>query len=121
MQCRSSDLLRLFSRACWAPVVNVSEPAGHSRHLVPGGSAGSAFAQDLDGPGDPALPRLVGLGALDLEGMPGLVAVRERVERSPGGGLRVEGGREIGRDAHFARRRIELDIDVDLIAAGDAG
>ena len=50
-------------------------------------SAGAALLQDVDRLGDAALPCLVGLGALDLKHMPGLVAVGQAVEGAPGGSV----------------------------------
>jgi len=70
---------------------------------------------------DATAPRLVRLAAGDLEDMPGLVAVRQTVERVTGFWRGVERGGKIGWHSSLARRRIELDVDVDLVAAADLG
>ena len=45
--------------------------------------------------------------------MPGLVAVGESVEGLAGDRLGVKGRAEVGRDRDLARRRVELEIDVE--------
>src|SRR5688500_15217248 len=84
-------------------------------------SAGATLLQEVDRLGDAALPRLVGLGAGDLEHVPRLVAVRQAVEGAPRVRLGVEGGGQVGRHGHLARGGVELHLDVHLVAPGDPG
>src|SRR6185295_2032079 len=91
------------------------------RRAGPGPSADATGSQGLDRLGDPALPRLVGLGALDLADVPRLVAVRERIEHAAGVRGGVERLGEVVRFGDDAGRRIELDVDVDDVTTRDSG
>jgi hypothetical protein len=55
------------------------------------------------------------------KGVPFAVGVGERLERRLG--FRVFGERvgELSRDVHLARRGVEFDLDIELVAGGDPG
>lgn len=46
---------------------------------------------------------------------------RQRLEGLPRFRIKLERFRQVGRHGHLARRGIELDVDVHLVAAGDTG
>ena len=86
---------------------------GHQR-ILPSAQRGDRL---LDAPG--ARLRVVRAG--DLEGVPALVRVRELVERRLRGGVAHRARRPgSGGLDDLARRRVELELDVDLLAAADA-
>src|SRR5437867_5466844 len=81
---------------------------------------GTALAELAHGLLDPSLPRFIGSGTRDRLGDRALVAVREPVERAPGGRVAIECAREVGRDIDLAGSRVELEVDVQLVAGLDA-
>ena len=70
---------------------------------------------------NPPLARLVALRPLDLEDVPGLVAVRQAVECAFGVRLGSEGCGKVCRHGHLAWCRVEFEVDVDLVATLDPG
>src|SRR4029453_2065629 len=110
---RGTDLLDQATPPSTGTVLTAVRDAG-----VPT-SASAALLQEVDRPGDPALPRLLRLGALDLQHVPGLVAVGQAVEGAPGRRLGVQRGGQVGRHAYLPRGGVELDVHVHLLAASD--
>ena len=75
----------------------------------------------VDRRGDTSLPRLGRLGVVDAQHEPTLLTVGEAVEEALGIGLGGQCGSEVVGHSHLARRRVELQLDVDLVARRDAG
>src|SRR5690606_14323987 len=68
-----------------------------------------------------ALTSLVRLRAFHLKHVPRLVRVRQLVERRPGGRFGVQRRGEVLRYLDLARRGVQLDVYVQLIATRDSG
>src|SRR5438093_12451479 len=69
---------------------------------------------------DASLPRLGGLRSLDREHVPSFLAVGQPLEDSLCTGISPECGREVGRHGYLARFRVEFNLDIHLVATGDA-
>jgi hypothetical protein len=65
--------------------------------------------------------RVSSVGPLDLQHVPCLVAVGQAVEGTPGRRLCIQRGGQVGRHTHLPWGGVELDVDIHLLAASDAG
>src|SRR5450759_510383 len=81
---------------------------------------GSALAQPVDRRDDAPPPGFGRLCVLDPQHEPLPVAVREPVEEPPGLDVAVERLREVGWHRQLARLGVELEVDLHLVAGGDA-
>src|SRR5690606_1148267 len=111
-------------RKPWLPIT--ASPSSPAQERGPndvreGQLARPTLAEHADRLVDAALPCLGGLGALDLEHMPPLLAVRQALEEALGIDVAVEGLREVSRHLHLARLGVQLELHVHLVARRQAG
>ena len=98
----------------------ISPEQGGAFSARPGGSGG-AVAEGLEGFVEAALAGVGGFGLGDGQHEGLLAAEREGREVGLGGRIAREGVGEVGGQGKLARCGIELDVDVDLVAARDVG
>src|SRR5690348_14067251 len=91
-----------------------------TRSSMPRSSLGLARMQLAHRSGDTPLPRLARLRALNREDESLLVAVRQAIEELSGIRVAIESRRKVWRQRYLAWLGIELNLNLDRVASGNA-